>query len=182
MPNINYIFVDLDNVLIYADSIKWWPDDEKYWPVPKESTKLVVFNDNSQYRGILRPGALEFLERLRGIPNTKVFMLTASVTEYANAWDRTFGLGFGSTGIFAREDMAGISHLDPSAFPNPRVVALFDDLPEFEHRHRKLPFICAINPPTYKVNYVRVPAFNGVGSLKPETIQALIAKGLELSS
>lgn len=178
----NYAFVDLDNVQIYADSTMWWPkDNPPIWPPAGAKIHEHKFRDGSTYKAILRPGALDFLAKLRNYPNTEVYMLTSSVTEYANVWDKAFGLGFGSMRIFAREDMAGIAHLDPKAFPNARTVTLFDDLPEFEHRRGKLPFIGAINPPTHHVNYIKVPYYNGVGALTTEMADELIRNGLELS-
>ncbi len=172
----NYFFVDLDNTLIYADSGTWLKDHD---PLARQ----VVFSDKSVYSGVLRPGALKFLSELRAIPNSKVFMLTASIMEYASAWNKEFGLGFEPADIFAREDQkAGRLDRTSTRFQDAARVVLFDDLSEFDHRHGKIPFLAPITP-YGKVVYVQVPYFNGVpGALNRSLRRELIRKGLELSS
>ena len=175
-PIWNYFFVDLDNTLIYADSGTWVKDHNP-------EGKLVTFADKSVYSGVLRPGALKFLSDLRAIPNSKVFMLTASIMEYAAAWNREFGLGFETMDIFAREDQrAGNLDRTSTRFQDAARVVLFDDMTSFDHRHTKIPFLSPITP-WGKVVYVQVPYFNGVpGALNRSLRRELIRKGLELSS
>lgn len=169
-----YAFVDLDNTLIHADLETYVGE--------RPGDKVLKYSDREVYRAVLRPGALEFLAALRAVPDTKVYILTTSVQSYASHWNREFGLGFDPMHIFAREDQKAASSLDPQAFPNASVVALFDDLTEFDHRHGKIPFISRLLPAGQKVSYVRVEPYWGIGEWTAEDIQELISKGLRLSS
>ena len=116
---MKYIFVDLDNTLINAESLVSSP--------PKNS-KVITLKSmyfTERYWARLRPGALELLDNLRRTAPT--YMLTAATTDYARAWNKEFNLGFKEEDIYAREDSSMGDLNVGDKFPTKGKVYLIDD-------------------------------------------------------
>jgi len=147
---MKYIFVDLDNTLISADSLAGSP--------PKNSKvitlKSIYFTD--RYYARLRPGALELLENLRRTAPT--YMLTAAETDYARAWNKEFNLGFKEEDIYAREDSNRSELTICDKFPEKGDVYLIDDkdLP-YENTEIKIHFLKGLG----KVKIIVIKPYHG---------------------
>ena len=147
---MKYIFVDLDNTLIAADSLVSNP--------PKNSKvitlKSIYFTD--RYYARLRPGALELLESLRRIAST--YMLTAATTDYARQWNKEFNLGFKEEDIYAREDSDRSELTICHKFPEKGDVYLIDDkdLP-YENTEIKVHFLKGLG----KVKIIVIKPYHG---------------------
>jgi hypothetical protein len=147
---MKYIFVDLDNTLIGADSLVGSP--------PKNSKvitlKSIYFTD--RYYARLRPGALELLENLRRTAPT--YMLTAAATDYARQWNKEFNLGFKEEDIYAREDSDRSELTICDKFPEKGDVYLIDDkdLP-YENTEIKIHFLKGLG----KVKIIVIKPYHG---------------------
>lgn len=159
----NVIFVDLDETLIHTFS----PFEGE--EVSEDAVPVKVPGDKFNYKTSLRQGSLEFLQRLRVVGEVR--MLTAATTDYANAMNRKFGLGFTAMQIYAREDVAG-GAFAPDYFGECKVY-LYDNLPRRENRS-KIDFL----RPLGEINYIQVPAYwgyNDVAGLDDNTIERLVS-------
>jgi hypothetical protein len=150
---MKYIFVDLDNTLISADQALGNP--------PKNSKTITLKNSYSvsmedKYYGVLRPGALLLLAKLREIAN--VYLLTAAAKDYAEAWNKEFELGFKKEDIYSREDSESYKLKVGSKFKVKGDVYLIDDkaLP-FEKTYKKVNFLGYLG----KVEVITVPPYHG---------------------
>lgn len=118
-PMKPYIFVDLDETLIHT---------YEYWQIPSGDTKRVSVQ-GSLYTVRMRPGAKEFLAKLREIGEVR--MLTIAIYDYAIKMNEVFDLGFDIGDIWAREHVQGGYTIDLK--PAERVY-LFDNLPVQQNR------------------------------------------------
>jgi hypothetical protein len=123
MAKTKYIFVDLDETLIHCDP---WNNE------PIEGSKVITLEHNDTYRGLMRPGAHELLKALRAI--APCCILTAAVQDYAEGWNKVFGLGFNESDIYHRKDISD-RVIGKSKFPNAQTY-LIDDLPRSENRSK----------------------------------------------
>ena len=158
------IFVDLDETLIHTFMANWGE-------TPTKDAEEVILNTDGAtdiYNTVLRQGAIYFLEVLRKAGN--VYMLTAATTDYANAMNQHFGLGFTEKEIYAREDTrAGVA--DPEFFGTGKVY-LFDNLPRHDNR-TKIDFL----KPLGELKYVQVQDFynNKYGAFTHADIEGLVS-------
>lgn len=157
MNEIPYIFVDLDECLIHCDLHQLHD--------PRERERTICLEDRQEYNAVLRPGALELLARLRTYANERVFMLTASPSDYANGWNSAFQLGFRSEDIYASH-MIRTNKIDESKFPNAQAY-LIDNLPECENYSKKA-FLQCICPEGIRPIYYQIDAYHGPYKNNPE--------------
>ena len=167
---MKYIFVDLDETLFHARFLSG--NRRKAERMTRNDEKLIEL-DTEFYGSCLRPGALDFLAKLRAIPNSRVLVLTSSVTDYANANNVTHGLGFMPDQIFARDrlqarDTSGVDVANPKTAE----MVMIDNLPRQENRIK----VWWLNDLTQNpVRYVKVPEFMHP-SLDRHFDEALIAE------
>ena len=131
---MKYIFCDLDNTLISAESL---------FGNPPKNSKIITLKSiyfTERYWARLRPGALELLAELRRIAPT--YMLTAATTDYAKCWNKEFNLGFKEEDIYSREDSDYSMLSVGNKFPSKGVSYLIDD--------KDLPYVNT----TIKVNFL----------------------------
>lgn len=116
---MKYIFVDLDNTLIYAEYLVNSP--------PKNSKVITLksMHFTERYWGRIRPGAIELLNSLRRMHPT--YMLTAANTAYARGWNKEFNLGFKEEDIYTRDDCSMYDLNISEKFPEKRKTFLIDD-------------------------------------------------------
>lgn len=108
-----YIFVDLDETLIHSYDIHEIP-----------SVDAVDVNVRGQFfKTRLRPGARDFLAKLREIGEVR--MLTIATNDYAVKMNETFDLGFVASDIWSREYLQGGYSIDLEPVEK---VYLFDNL------------------------------------------------------
>ena len=139
-----YIFVDLDETLIHSFD---------YYETPSKGAVEVVVEDQT-FKTSLRPGAHEFLAKLREIGEVR--MLTVATYDYAVKMNETFALGF--TDIWSRELIQGTHSFDSKPVVADRVY-LFDNLHRRENR-LKIEFLRDVT--TNKVpNYIQVKEYRG---------------------
>ena len=138
-----YIFVDLDETLIHTYD---------YHETPCKCAVPVKI-EGSFYKTSLRPGAKEFLTKLREIGEVR--MLTIATYEYAKVMNALFEFNFALDDIYAREHIQSPSiNLEPAEF-----VYLFDNLPLRENR-RKVEFLRCVT--INKVpSYIQVKEYRG---------------------
>lgn len=139
-----YIFVDLDETLIHTYD---------YHETPCKCAVNVVMNTDEIYKTSLRPGAHEFLAKLREIGEVR--MLTIATYDYAVKMNELFKFNFALDDIYAREHIQSPSiNLEPAEF-----VYLFDNLPLRENR-RKIEFLRAVT--INKIpSYIQVKEYRG---------------------
>jgi FMN phosphatase YigB (HAD superfamily) len=139
-----YIFVDLDETLIHSyDYFEERPYDDV----------IEVVVDDITFKTSLRPGAKEFLAKLREIGEVR--MLTVATYDYAIKMNETFGFNFALDDIYAREHIQAPSiHLKPAEF-----VYLFDNLPRRENV-RKIEFLRAVTI-NKAPSYIQVKEYRG---------------------
>lgn len=138
-----YIFVDLDETLIHTYD---------YHETPCKCAVPVQIEE-SFYKTSLRPGAKEFLTKLREIG--EVHMLTIATYNYAIEMNRLFDLGFAEKDIYARHHIqAPAADLKPAEF-----VYLFDNLPLRENR-RKIEFLRCVTANKLP-SYIQVKEYRG---------------------
>lgn len=157
-----YIFVDLDETLIHT--FNSWEDREG------DKVEQFTLSDGDEYTTCLRPGALEFLAKLREIG--PVFMLTAAINEYANTVNKLFNFGFESEDIYAREQL----NRNEISLPPADMVFLIDNLDKRDN-YTKLQFLRFVSK-TKVTNYIQCQTFNG-GSFFPldeEQIENIISR------
>jgi hypothetical protein len=160
MTKTKYIFVDLDETLIHCDP---WNDE------PREGSKVITLENNDTYRAVLRPGALELLKALREIASC--YILTAAVQDYAEGWNKAFGLGFDKDSqIFHRNDIRD-RVIGKPVFPNAQSY-LIDNLPRHENR-TKIQFLNLIDS---KPNYFNIKPYYGLKTqdITVEMIQEIV--------
>lgn len=157
-----YIFVDLDECLFHSRPLGG--DRTEAEMVLKPGEVLINAKNMSDpedfddfYGSRLRPGAINFLNELRKIPDRRLSVLTSSVGPYANANNKAHGLGFDSTEIYSREDLRS-TELDPDRFGSGPVY-LIDNLPRHENRI-KIEFLRPIA--TNGIKYIKVPEYWGM--------------------
>lgn len=138
-----YIFVDLDETLIHTYD---------YHETPCKGAVPVTVED-VEFKTSLRPGAKEFLAKLREIGEVR--MLTIATYEYAKVMNVLFEFNFALDDIYAREHIQSPSiNLEPAEF-----VYLFDNLPLRENR-RKVEFLRCVT--INKVpSYIQVKEYRG---------------------
>ena len=138
-----YIFVDLDETLIHTYD---------YHETPCKCAVPVEI-EGSFYKTSLRPGAKEFLAKLREIGEVR--MLTIATYEYAKVMNALFEFNFALDDIYAREHIQSPSiNLEPAEF-----VYLFDNLTLRENR-RKVEFLRCVT--INKVpSYIQVKEYRG---------------------
>lgn len=160
----NIIFVDLDETLIHAFMPSWGETPTK------DAEEVLIRNEatTETYETVLRQGALHFLQVLRKTGD--VYILTAATSDYANAMNRHFGLGFVEDQIYAREDVQA-GNADPEYFGR-GTVYLFDNLPRHENRS-KITFL----RPLGNINYIQVKEFynNKTAAFTHEEIKELVS-------
>ena len=138
-----YIFVDLDETLIHTYD---------YHETPCKCA-VAVRIEESFYKTSLRPGAKEFLTKLREIGEVR--MLTVATYNYAIEMNRLFDLGFAEKDIYARHHIqAPTIDLKPAEF-----VYLFDNLPLRENR-RKIEFLRCVTANKLP-SYIQVKEYRG---------------------
>lgn len=159
---IKYIFVDLDETLIHTfDS---WEDREG------DKVESFILSDGDEYVTCLRPGALEFLAKLRELGD--VYMLTAATKEYASKINLLFNLGFKVKDIYSREDVCkNILSLEPA-----NLVFLIDNLDKRDN-YSKLQFLRAASK-TKVTNYIQCQTYKGGNTLPldEEQIESIISR------
>ena len=139
-----YIFVDLDETLIHTFD---------YYETPNKGAVEVAVG-NETFKTSLRPGAHEFLAKLREIGEVR--MLTVATYDYAVKMNETFTLGFAD--IWSRELIQGMWGFDAKPVVADKVY-LFDNLPRRENR-LKIEFLREVT--TDKVpNYIQVKEYRG---------------------
>lgn len=148
-----YLFVDLDECLFHC---RFLGSDEKHARAVLGDNEKLVKADDEFYGSNLRPGTHDLLKALRAVPNSSLYVLTSSVSSYANANNIVQELGFKYNDIFTREDLQQTS-LDPDRFGSGPVY-LIDNLPRVENRI-KIEFLRDIA--TNNVHYIKVPEFWG---------------------
>ena len=138
-----YIFVDLDETLIHTYDFHEMPC----------KCAVPVTVEEVQFKTSLRPGAKEFLAKLREIGEVR--MLTIATYDYAIEMNRLFDLGFVEKDIYAREHIQSpLINLEPAEF-----VYLFDNLPLRENR-RKIEFLRCVT--INKIpSYIQVKEYRG---------------------
>lgn len=138
-----YIFVDLDETLIHTyDSHE----------TPCKCAVPVTVED-IKFKTSLRPGAKEFLAKLREIGSVR--MLTIATYDYAIEMNKLFDLGFAEKDIYARHHIQNPTiDLKPAEF-----VYLFDNLPLRENR-RKIEFLRCVTANKLP-SYVQVKEYRG---------------------
>jgi FMN phosphatase YigB (HAD superfamily) len=138
-----YIFVDLDETLIHTYDFHEMPC----------KCAVPVTVEEVQFKTSLRPGAKEFLAKLREIGEVR--MLTIATYDYAIEMNRLFDLGFVEKDIYARHHIqAPTIDLKPAEF-----VYLFDNLPLRENR-RKIEFLRCVT--INKIpSYIQVKEYRG---------------------
>lgn len=155
-----YIFVDLDECLFHCRLLSCKRSTAEELIRAGEKLVEVNFDDESDlaeyYGSSLRPGADHLLKGLRGIPDSRLFVLTSSVSPYANANNEMHGLGFSSDEIFSRESMQA-GALDAQRFGR-HPVYLIDNLPRGENR-MKINFLWPVA--TNRISYIKVPEYWG---------------------
>lgn len=156
-----YIFVDLDECLFHArpmggdrEDAETHLDKGEVLINAKNIADPTDFDDF--YGSRLRPGAINFLNELRKIPDSQLFVLTSSVELYAKANNKAHGLGFDPDDIYSRGDLQQ-TILDPEEFGSGPVY-LIDNLPRHENRI-KVEFLRDIA--TNNVKYIKVPEYWG---------------------
>jgi hypothetical protein len=158
-----YIFVDLDECLFHSRPLGGYRTEAEMLIKPGEALINARKPEDPEdyddfYGSHLRPGAIEFLNELRKIPDSRLSVLTSSVTPYANACNKAHGLGFDPKQIYAREELRDM-YLDPDSFGDgPGPVYLIDNLPRHENRI-KVNFLREIA--TNNVRYIKVPEYWG---------------------
>jgi hypothetical protein len=157
MNRIPYIFVDLDECLIHCDIHQLYD--------PRDGEKTIHLDDGQEYAAVLRPGALDLLDRLRSYAEYRVFMLTASSNNYANGWNSAFQLGFRPEQIYPSH-MIRTNKIDESKFPNAQPY-LLDNLPEHINYPKKA-FLQCICPEGIRPIYYRIDAYYGPYKNNPE--------------
>ena len=138
-----YIFVDLDETLIYTHSLffnKGVSGYQKITVAPKE-----------HYNTKVRECSVAFLEEAR--KKAKVLMLTVATKDYALAMNKAFSFGFEAEDIYSREDIRGHTGKTPQFEPGE--VWLFDNLPQ-EFNEEKCDYLAHLG----KLNYVQVSEFD----------------------
>lgn len=160
MEKNKYIFVDLDETLIYCNP---WNDE------PIKGSKIITLEHNDTYRAALRPGALELLKVLREI--APCYILTAAIQEYAEGWNNEFKLGFKNSQIYHRNDINIRGGIQLSGFPNAQSY-LIDNLPRRDNMS-KIEFLNLIDPIP---KYFNIKPYYGYESqdLTPEMIQEIV--------
>ena len=138
-----YIFVDLDETLIHTYDFHEMPC----------KCAVPVTVEGVEFKTSLRPGAKEFLAKLREIGEVR--MLTIATYDYAIEMNRLFDLGFVEKDIYARHHIqAPTIDLKPAEF-----VYLFDNLPLRENR-RKIEFLRCVT--INKIpSYIQVKEYRG---------------------
>lgn len=138
-----YIFVDLDETLIHTYD---------YHETPCKCAVPVTI-EGTEFKTSLRPGAKEFLAKLREIGEVR--MLTIATYEYAKVMNALFEFNFALDDIYAREHIQSPSiNLEPAEF-----VYLFDNLTLRENR-RKVEFLRCVT--INKVpSYIQVKEYRG---------------------
>jgi len=161
MAKNKYIFVDLDETLIHCNL---WIDEIREG---ESVITLDVPGKGEEYRALLRPGALDLLAELRKI--APCYILTASVQDYARAWNEKFNLGFENKDIYSREHIVN-RHIDVSKFTDPAAY-LIDNLPRQENRD-KIQFLKMLD---LFPKYYNIKAYHGFKNfdLKPKDIQRI---------
>lgn len=138
-----YIFVDLDETLIHTYD---------FHETPCKCAVPVTVED-VEFKTSLRPGALEFLAKLRDIGEVR--MLTIATYDYAIEMNRLFDLGFAEKDIYARHHIqAPTIDLKPAEF-----VYLFDNLLLKENR-RKIEFLRCVTANKLP-SYIQVKEYRG---------------------
>ena len=160
MTKTKYIFVDLDETLIYCNP---WNDE------PIKGSGIITLEHNDTYRAVLRPGALELLKALREI--APCYILTAAIQEYAQGWNREFKLGFKNSEIYHRGDINIRGGIQLSGFPNAQTY-LIDNLRRKENMS-KIEFLNLIDS---KPKYFNIKPYYGfeIQDLTPEMIQEIV--------
>lgn len=148
------VFVDLDETLIHVCDFSRQSD------IPKQNLAVdqgQITIDDICYVAELRPGALELLHKIREIVSKeKVFMLTASIEQYACHWNEFFDLGFNTKQIYHRTDIRNriAEPLDITYFQKAE-VCLIDNLPRHDN-FEKIQFLKVIDP---KMIYIQISEF-----------------------
>jgi hypothetical protein len=93
------VYVDLDETLIHTVILDDRPSVMVFTNYPGEKLQI------GKYGVMLRPGAIELLKSLRGLNFGPIYLLTHSVSEYANTISEAFG--FDVDEIFPRESLIG---------------------------------------------------------------------------
>lgn len=174
-----YIFVDLDECLFHCRPLGELRQSDlvKARILVNPTEKLINARDDQGddfYASKLRSGAHDLLRALREVPDSRVSVLTSSVSVYANANNEAHDLGFKPDEIFAREQIQAGVALDPDRFGSGPVY-LIDNLPRHDNRI-KLNFLRAIA--TNAVKYIKVPEFWGMDGDAPfsqEYIQEIVS-------
>lgn len=147
-----YIFIDLDETLIYADMMRFG-----------NSTELQL-SDGSKYYGVLRKTTLELLASLRSI--APCFMLTTSTWEYGMKWNDGFNLGFQKNEIYDRINIYNTVNNEYSrtdlktTFSNAQSY-LIDNLHIYDNK-AKLAFLSMIDSAP---KYFRISPYFGVDAV-----------------
>lgn len=128
-----YIFVDLDETLIYATF-----GGVSRPVVDGTAISCIALPDYKSaaidfYRVRLRDGARMLLEELRAIAPENVRMLTAATRPYAEAINILYQFGFRTDEIYSREDMQSDKLIASEKMPVGDVY-LIDNLPRYENR------------------------------------------------
>lgn len=160
MTKTKYIFVDLDETLIYCNP---WNDE------PIKGSKIITLEHNDTYRAVLRPGTLELLKVLREI--APCYILTAAISEYAQGWNHEFKLGFKNSQIYHRGDINIRGGIQLSGFPNAQTY-LVDNLRRKENMS-KIEFLNLIDPDP---KYFNIKPYYGfeIQDLTPKMIQEIV--------
>jgi hypothetical protein len=155
---MKYSFVDLDETLIHTDNF--------YMREHPDAVKVVI-GGNDRYYSVPRPGAKEFLAKLR-LLSDRVFMLTVATQDYAEEMNKVFDFGFKNEDIYSRYDVRGGGCKKPEL--DPGAVFLFDNL----HRSVNFEKISFLKP-YGELTYVQVEGFLGSGEFSPNYIDKLVS-------
>lgn len=169
---INKVFFDLDNTLIYSASQE--PDQDHF---------IVALDGGEFYYTIVRPSAKQIIDFARDlVGENNVYILTASIKEYATQICEKAGFNFPASHIHSREDIGKYKYYGAygaeNTMTNPDIAnknnVLIDNL-HYRYNVDKMAYI-GIN----HENYLHIESYYGVNN-KEEQFFKIVSDFILLS-